>query len=158
MMSCAKSVSKLIFLDLSDCSIPDGHTDRPGMCDAVVSTFIRLCVGLEHINVSGVPQLTNAAFQSLKTICEELWHIDVGPGRLGHRGLVDCGGMLPMLEVCPRLRTLRMCSQDGNKLPGGTNCSQQGDGTALQAPDALAQLQKWFESRPHATLIAAACV
>ena len=48
--------------------------------------------------------------------CTRLRHVDVGPGREGgheRRGLIDGNGIVPLVDACPQLRSLRLSSAKG---------------------------------------------
>ncbi|KOO28735.1 hypothetical protein Ctob_006660 [Chrysochromulina tobinii] len=133
MIESANALSELVHLNLSDCSIPDagansrmpsliyvgsGSDDAmPGMADRVLAAFLRACSKLETLNVAGISQLTNSAvFKAVPIACTKLRHVDVGPGRKGGhegRGLIDGKGLVPLVDACPQLRSLRLSSAMG---------------------------------------------
>lgn len=112
MVECARALRKLRRLDLSDCTIPDARADVRGVADTVVAAFVSSCTALEELNLSGVSQLTNACFVKAKIACASLQHVDIGPGRACELGLIDGKGLLPLIDACPHLRTIRIGSPE----------------------------------------------
>ncbi len=154
MIQCAQALSKLVHLDLSDCSLPDARADVPGLADRVVAAFLKACSELETLNVAGISQLTNATlYKATPIACIRLRHVDVGPGREGGRGLIDGKGLVPLVDACSQLRTLRISSAMGTANRVSADGEIHRDVAKRQAQSAMMELQERLERALTVTLI-----